>query len=128
MKERTVVRDLWEADAIVTGLIVRSMGGRALRTFLAITNPQLFAMEAGMTGIAAKTGGDTVHSEDPGAAFQEAMRRIRTRYSLYYEQPKAKAGSHRALRVELTDDATRRYPKTRVRARLGYIVPVNASN
>jgi Ca-activated chloride channel family protein len=128
MKESTVVRDLWEADAIVTGLIVRNLGGKALRTIIAVTNPQLFAMQAGMNGIAAKTGGDTVHSDDPGGAFQEAMHRIRTRYSLYYEQPKAKPGTRRALRVELSDAASQRFPKARVKARLGYIVPEDPAN
>ena len=81
------------------------------------------AMTAGMKGIAAKTGGDTINGDDPGDAFQQAMHRIRARYSLYYAQPPAKPGSHRSIRVELSRQAAAKYPKYRVRAREGYIVP-----
>jgi VWFA-related protein len=123
MKESTVVRDLWEADTILSGLIVRSGAARTLQTVMMITSPHLMAMQAGMTGIAEKTGGDSIYSDDPGAGFQDAMRRIRTRYSLYYAQPKDNAGSKRNLRVELTKDAAKRFPRSRIRARVGYIVP-----
>ena len=37
--------------------------------------------------------------------------------------PEAKAGMRRALRVELSSDAARRYPKAKVRARTGYVIP-----
>ncbi len=122
-REATVVRDFWEADAILTGLIVRNPKFEAIRTAAVILGPQNLLMQAGMKGIAEKTGGDFIHSGDPGAAFQDAMHRIRSRYALYYALPKAKAGTHRAVRVELTPDAARRFPKSRVRARTGYIVP-----
>ena len=51
------------------------------------------------------------------------MRRIRTRYSLYYAMPDVKPGSRRTIHVELSDDAAKRFPKAKVRARTGYIVP-----
>jgi VWFA-related protein len=122
-REESVVRDFWEADAILSGLIVRNPAYQALHTVSIILGPQNLAMQAGMKGIAQKTGGDTLNSGDPGTAFQDAMHRIRTRYGLYYALPQAKPGTTRTVHVELTPDAAKRYPKSRVRARTGYIVP-----
>jgi len=122
-REASVVDEFWESDAILSGLIVRNPGFQAMRTVGVILAPQNLAMQAGMKGIAEKTGGDTLTANEPGTAFQEAMRRIRTRYSLYYAQPEAKTGTTRAIRVDLAADAAKRFPKARVRARTGYVVP-----
>ncbi len=124
-REQSVVRDFWEADAILSGLIVRSASVQTLRTAGTILAPEMLLLQAGsgMKGIAAKTGGDTVHASDAGVAFQESMRRIRSRYSLYYPQPEGKPQTTRSIRVELSGDAAKRYPNARVRARTGYVVP-----
>ncbi len=122
-REATVVRDFWEADALLTGLIVRNPKFERLRTAAVILGPQTLLMQAGMKGIAEKTGGDFVHSEDPGTAFTDAMRRIRSRYALYYALPKTKPGTARKIRVELMPEAAKEHPKARIRARTGYIVP-----
>jgi VWFA-related protein len=122
-REDSVVKDFWEADAILSGLIVHNPTFQALHTVGIIMGPQNLIMQAGMKGIALKTGGDALSSGDPGAAFQDAMHRIRTRYGLYYALPQAKPGANRAVHVELTPEAAKRYPKSRVRARTGYIVP-----
>jgi hypothetical protein len=53
------------------------------------------------------------------------MRRIRSRYSLYYAQPDGQSGAMRTIRVSLTGDAAKQHPKARVRARTGYVVPKN---
>jgi VWFA-related protein len=124
-KESTVVRELWEADALLTGLIVRSKSVETARTISTIMNPYLIGLQAGVKGMAEKTGGDFIHAGDAGLAFQEAMRRIRNRYSIYYAMPNAKPGSRRIVHVELSDDAAKRFPKARVRARTGYVIPVN---
>jgi hypothetical protein len=126
-REETVVRDFWEADAILSGLIIANPVYQTLQTVGAILGPQNLLLMAGMKGIAAKTGGDTVRASDPGTAFQEAMRRIRTRYSLYYPMPQGKPGAKRLIRVELTAEAAKRYPKTKLRSRTGYIVPENVA-
>jgi VWFA-related protein len=118
-REETVVRDFWEADALLSGLIVRN----TVQTAMLIASPTMLAIQAGMKGIAAKTGGDAIHAGDPGSAFRDAMHRIRSRYSLYYEPPDSKPGATRSIRVELAPDAAQRFPKTRVRARTGYVVP-----
>jgi len=122
-REETVVDEFWESDAILSGLIVRNPSFQAMRTVGVILAPQNLAMQAGMKGIAEKTGGDALTVNDPGTAFQEAMRRMRTRYSLYYALPEAKPGAKRSITVELTKEAGQRFPKSRVRARTGYVVP-----
>ena len=118
-REKTVVRDFWEADAILSALIVRS----PLATAGLILSPEMLALTVGVKGITDKTGGDFIHSHDSGAAFEDAMHRIRVRYSLYYDLPPANPGHHRNIRVELTADAASRYPKAHMHARTGYVVP-----
>ncbi len=122
-RDSTVVRDFWEADAILSGLIIRNEKYQAVHNVAIIMNPHLLALNAGMRGIAAKTGGDALHAADPGGAFSEAMHRIRTRYSIYYAQPPAKPGARRSVHVELSADAASRFPKAQVRARTGYVAP-----
>lgn len=119
-RESTVIRELWEADALLTALVVRGGVTATLRTVHAYLHPVLMV---GVRGIADKTGGDFLPANDPAAEFPESMRRIRSRYSLYYAMPHAKAGSHRTVRVELAGDAAKKYPKARVRARMGYFTP-----
>jgi hypothetical protein len=80
-------------------------------------------MQAGMKGIAEQTGGDTIDSSNGGSAFQEMMQRIRSRYSLVYIMPPGKPGVTRTIHVELSQEAQRRFPKAKVRARRGYRAP-----
>jgi Ca-activated chloride channel family protein len=127
-RESTVVRNFWEADAILSGLIINNAAFEVARKISSIISPQTRLTMAGMEGIAQKTGGDAIRSGDPGPAFQEAMHRIRTRYSLYYPLPAGKPGERRAIHVELTREAADRHPKSRIRARAGYIMPVSVPN
>ncbi len=122
-REETVVRDYWEADAILSGLIIANPKYQAMNTISTIMGPQHLLLQAGMKGIADKTGGDAIKSNDPGRGFQDMMRRIRSRYSLYYALPQDKPGKPHTIRVELTGDAARKYPKSVVRARKGYQIP-----
>lgn len=122
-REETVVRDFWEADALLSGLIIRDAAEQTMHTIRSIASPQTLAMEAGMTGIAQKTGGDAIHSAEPGTAFRDMMHRMRSRYSIYYAMPQGKAGTARGIRVELTAAAAKRFPKAHVLSRHGYIVP-----
>lgn len=124
-KESTVVRELWEADALLSGLIVTSKAA-VTRTFAgAVMNPALFlATQVGIEGIAAKTGGDFIRAADPASMFRESMHRIRSRYTIYYAMPAdAKPHSIRKVRIGLTPEAARRSANARVRARTGYTVP-----
>ena len=116
-REASVVDEFWESDAILSGLIVHNPAFHSMRSISVILGPQNLAMQAGMKGIAEKTVGDALTANEPGSAFQEAMRRIRTRYSLYYALPDAKSGTTRVIRVELSRAAAQRFPKSRLRAR-----------
>jgi VWFA-related protein len=124
-REESVVRDFWEADAILSGLIISNPRYQTMNTVATIMGPQRLLMQAGMKGIADKTGGDAIKSDDPGRAFQDMMHRIRSRYSLYYPLPADKPGKPHTLRVELTGDAQKANPKAVVRARKGYVMPAS---
>jgi len=127
-KDSSVIRDFWEADAILSGLIIRNEKFEAVHNVATVMNPSILLLNAGMRGIAAKTGGDAVRSGgEAGEAFREAMHRIRTRYSLYYAQPASKPGMKRLVHVELSADSAKRYPKAQIRARTGYMVPKQPS-
>jgi VWFA-related protein len=109
-REISVVCHLWEADAVLSGLIVRA----------GLLSRSLNHVGGGMEHIAEKTGGDAIRCDDPASAFSEMMHRIRIRYSLYYPMPEGKVGSFRSIRVELSPDAQTRFPDARVYARRGY--------
>ncbi len=119
----TVVHKLWEADASLSGLIIRDPVRTAIAEVTFATNPLALALREGMDGVAEKTGGDTLKSGDPGGAFREMMQRFRRRYSLYYAMPPGKPGETREVQVTLTSEALSRFPNARVRARKGYLVP-----
>jgi Mg-chelatase subunit ChlD len=122
-RSSTVIHHLWEADALLSGLIIRRPGEAAATTVMMITNPLIAAMREGMDDVAEKTGGDTLKADDPGESFREVMRRIRLRYNLYYAMPPGKPGEQRQVRVELSSEALSRSPGGRVRARKGYLMP-----
>ena len=63
-REESVVRDFWEADALLSGLIVPNPAFQALRTVGIVLGPQNLLMQAGMKGIAQKTGGDAIRADD----------------------------------------------------------------
>ena len=123
-KESTVVRELWEADALLSGLIVRSKGEQTAHSIMTATNPLLLAIQVGIEGIAEKTGGDFIRASDPAQVFRESMHRIRSRYTIYYSMPAdAKPRSVRKVRIELAPEAAKRSANAKVRARTGYTVP-----
>jgi VWFA-related protein len=123
----TVVHHLWEADASLSGLIIRTAAGTALNTAAMISNPAVgLLLQEGMQGVAEKTGGDTIKTSSggqPGEEFREMMHRLRLRYSLYYVMPPVKPGEQRQVQIALTKDALARFPAVRVRSRKGYIAP-----
>jgi hypothetical protein len=117
--EISVVRDLWEADAVLSGLLFTNPVFEKRRPTL---SHGILNKIAGMEHIAEETGGDVIRTDDPTYTFPEMMRRIRSRYSLYYPAPGGKSGSYRQIRVELTDAAKERLPGATLFARRGYQV------
>jgi Ca-activated chloride channel family protein len=102
--EAAIVRDLWNADAVLSELI-------------------LDRGQSGVNEIADKTGGITIVAREPGEAFHDSVHYLRSGYTMYYAQPEASSGMERRLQVELTPDAAKRFANARIRARSGYIVP-----
>ncbi len=102
--EAAIVRDLWNADAVLSELILDR--GRN-----------------GANEIVDKTGGLTIVAAEPGEAFRDSVHYLRSGYTMYYAQPEAGSGVERRLQVELTPDAAKRFAGIRIRARSGYIAP-----
>jgi VWFA-related protein len=109
---RDAIHNLWKADAVVLGVLVHS--GE-----IAYSIPPY----RGARYAAEQTGGDVLKTEDAADGLREMMRRLRTRYSLYYALPPGKPGEERKLRVQLTTGAAKCYPRAVIRARTGYVVP-----
>ncbi|MGA3186108.1 MAG: VWA domain-containing protein [Bryobacteraceae bacterium] len=122
-RKDAVVRNLWEADALLSGLELRSTGESALLGAGWVLSPQTAWLQMeNMTGVVEKTGGDLIKGHDPGADFEEMIHRIRLRYTLIYALPSAKAGEERKVKVDLGEDARKKNPQAKVRAREGYVV------
>jgi VWFA-related protein len=117
-RDERALPDLWEADTVLSGLIVPGMAMRGRLLF----PPSWFGFGS-ITEIAEKTGGEALQVDDPGGAFRRMIQRLRLRYSLHYEMPQAKPGERRSIKVELSPGASRRYRDAKVRARSGYVVP-----
>ncbi len=120
----TVVRNLWEADALLSGFELRSTGESTLLGVRWAISPQTAWLQMeNMTGVVEKTGGDLIKGHDPGPDFEEMIRRLRLRYTLVYALPQGKPGEERKIKVELSGEAREKNPKAQVRARYGYYMP-----
>lgn len=102
--EAAIVRDLWNADAVLSELI-------------------LDHGQSGANEIVDKTGGVTIVAGEPGAAFRDSVHYLRSGYTMYYALPAVTQGAERKLQVELSYEAAKRFPNVRIRARSGYIAP-----
>jgi len=116
INEDHTVKALSAANVVVNAMVAGKV--RNARTF-AGANPDFSPSD--VFSIAQRTGGEAVRAERADEAFPEMIRRLRTRYSLAFALPdNAKPGQYRALRVELSPTAKRRYPRAQIRARAGY--------
>jgi hypothetical protein len=102
--EAAIVRDLWNADAVLSELI-------------------LDRGQKGANEIVDKTGGIAIVAGEPGEAFRDSVHYLRSGYAMYYALPEASAGAERQLEAGLTPEAAKRFPNVRIHARSGYIVP-----
>ena len=71
--------------------------------------------------LARETGGEVLKAQNAGETFNDMLDRLRTRYSLHYRPPEATPGAIHTIKVALSPEAARRYPKAEVRARSGYL-------
>ena len=122
--EKAVVTRLWESDVVVTGVLIRDPLDEKVRKVTRYALPTVYFLGQRMDSIATRTGGDMVSVEgNPDPVFRDLMRRLRSRYTLYYAMPEGRPGEIRTVRVELADEARRQHPKGLVRARKGYKIP-----
>jgi hypothetical protein len=108
-KQQAIIEHLWEADAIVNGLITRG--------------PRFF--RGGIDRMVDKTGGEMIRLDDAGDAFVELIHRIRSRYSLYYRLPQGtpRVRPRGEIRVELSTAASQRFPGSHVVAPQRRVMP-----
>ena len=111
-----VIAKFFAADTVLNALVVRNRKPAEPRR---IVNPDF--TPPNVFGIAESTGGEAVAAK-AGETFGPMLERMRTRYSLQYAAPQGTPGSFRRIQVELTQEALRRNPDARVRARKGYFV------
>lgn len=89
--------------------------------------PNSRLQSAGTEMISRESGGDSMRV-DESSALETTLSRLRQRYSLYFNVPEgARAGQERAIQVELTASAGRRYPGTNLRYRGNYRSTANTS-
>ena len=64
---------------------------------------------------------------EDASAFEDTLARIRERYALFFYLPDGvKPGEERAIAVELSDAARRRYPGAQVHYRRSYLAPAGS--
>jgi VWFA-related protein len=123
LPEKRVLTQLWEADAVLNGLIVpNDYNGRGRFSFT-LPNPSPDAQKIKLDKMAGETGGEVMESDEPAEAFERMVNRIRMRYSLHYALPAGKKGDERSVKVELSASGKKAAPGGRVKARKGYLRP-----
>lgn len=116
--DRQVLRALYSDDTVLNAIVV-GRGERPGPVPAGHTrNPEFSPSD--VFALSEQSGGEAVKADRADAAFPEMMERIRTRYTLIYKPPEARPGSFRRIRVELSPDARRQYPRATIRHRTGY--------
>lgn len=120
-----IIRELLAADTTLHSIVIhRSHFGSKLN-FPPRTHP---TAAPGYTNqnvfhIALETGGEAILSTTGPQvrnALSEMLTRLRQRYSIWYQAPRAPAGLFRQISVQLNEAAQKVYPAAEVRARYGY--------
>ena len=117
--DAAVVRAMYSAETVLSTLVVRK-GPRppAVRP-TGYTNPDFAPPD--VFKISAQTGGEAVEGLGKiDVTFQKMIERARSRYFIQYPAPQAEPGMYRRVRVELSPEASRKYPGASIRARAGY--------
>lgn len=104
------VQELWAQNAVMSELVIGS-------------GPQT-RLDSGVNALVDRTGGAVITAGVPGEAFQQSVNYLRSGYTLYYRLPEGSAeNAARKVQTGLTEDAARRWPGVRIRARSGYLAP-----
>jgi VWFA-related protein len=117
--DEPVLRDLSDADVILNGIVIHKSHFGSWRLDRPRNNPDLpsYTIE-NVFHLAKATGGDALLSTD--TSLPDLLRRIRSRYSLWYHGPQARFGSFRRIVVEINSDAHMKYPNAILQYREGY--------
>lgn len=117
-QERETIRALWEADAVLHGLVIPVAG--SFRLVDSVRMPWTQNRED-IRRVVKQTGGEVVEVEKVEREFPAMLRRARLRYILYYRAPQADPGEYRRIEVELAREARQRTGgKATIRTRPGY--------
>lgn len=130
-------KDLWDANASLTAVVIPNAAARFLR-FDGMDIIQLkkflnISMSDFIEDVARETGGEAIFTRDmppkiranpsPNAALRDVMERMRRQYRLYYDRPAGKPGQHHRIDIELSPTARALHPDARLIARRGYVIP-----
>ncbi len=116
-----VIKAMWEANAVLNGIVIPNAETIARR--LGFGGSSRLESKDDVNPVVDATGGETFNAADAPNAFAEILRRMRQRYTLYYDMPAGKPGQRRAVSVSLAEEAKARFPNALILARTGYIVP-----
>ncbi len=117
----TVLKTLYEADAVLNAIVTPNAKPPVPDRPGAYVNPDFSPSD--VFKLARESGGEVLAGEKTGETLTQMIERIRVRYSIHYSAPGGEAGSVRRVRVELSPEARKRFPRAEIRARSGYIVP-----
>jgi hypothetical protein len=117
--DEPVIQRLWDAGI---GLSAVGEGIRApFRDQTRRTPVDAYYRRNNPMHIAHATGGDAMVSEDP-QELDYTLTRARERYVLWFDQPSGLVpGQERAIKVDLSPEARKRFPDAVVKARQGYV-------
>jgi VWFA-related protein len=123
-REDRVLNEYWEADALLCAVITPQDPRQLAEWQSRLIGPPLPIPEQGLGNIIVQTGGTAVSTADPGMGLEQMLRRLRSRYTLYYAMPAgARPGRARKIEVRLRGEAASKHPGAMIRARGGYLPP-----
>lgn len=116
--EKNVLESLFSADAVLNAIVTGKSSRPKAPKPGEYRNPDFTPTD--IFKISEETGGEAFQVDRADKIFPVMMERLRNRYSLVYKAPSGTPGEFRKIRVALTPDAKRKYPKATIRARSGY--------
>ncbi len=114
--EAATLRDLWAASTSVDAMVVSSAPLWDEKVSASLVGTKIQDVRR-MTD---QTGGVIRQTPDVQAALRQMLERSRTRYTLFFRQPDAPAGTLRHLKVDLSAAARAKHPTAVVRSRTAY--------
>lgn len=106
VSDEAVRNELWANNVVFNLLLFRGAPSRG---------------RADVREFAKATGGEVLPFRPQGVPLAELFQRLRQRYYFLYPAPESAPGTVHNIRVELSDDARRRFRNARLRSRTGYL-------